>query len=47
MERSPFIHLAGIANVFLSIVIGIQILLGLRSVTHVEISEKEFHRFPA
>ncbi|HSF68563.1 MAG TPA: hypothetical protein VLA67_14165 [Nitrospiraceae bacterium] len=46
MERSPFIQLAGIANVFLSIVIGIRILSGLRFVTHVEISEKEFHRFP-
>jgi hypothetical protein len=45
VERSPVIRLAGIAIVFLSIVIGSWILFGPGSVTHVEISEKDFHRF--
>ena len=45
MERSPFIRLAGIAGIFLVIVIGSWILFGPRSVTHVEISEKDFHLF--
>ena len=45
MERSPVIRLAGIAIVFLSIVIGSWILFGPGSVTHVEISEKDIHRF--
>ncbi|MEO6308533.1 MAG: hypothetical protein ABIO96_07840, partial [Nitrospiraceae bacterium] len=46
MERSPVIRLAGIAIVFLSIVIGSWILFGPGSVTHVEIPEKDFYRFP-
>ena len=45
MERSPFIRLAGIAIVFLSSIIGSWILFGPGSVTHVEIPEKDFHRF--
>ena len=35
----------GIAIVVLSIVIGIWFLFGPGSVTHVEIPEKDFHRF--
>lgn len=46
MEQSPFIRLAGIPGVMLSIVIGSWMLFGPRSVTQVEMSGKDFHRFP-
>lgn len=46
MERSLFIRVAGVAIVFFSIVIGSWILVSPGSVTHVEMAEKDFHRFP-
>ena len=45
MQRSTLLRLSGMAVLFVSLVIGTRILVGSPSVEHVEISEKDFHRF--
>ena len=46
MQRSTLIRLTGVAILFVSLVIGIWIFFGPSSIRHVEIPEKDFHRFP-
>lgn len=46
MQRSTLIRLSGMALLFVSLVIGVRMLVGAPSVHHMEIPEKDFHRFP-
>ena len=46
MQRSTLVRLSGIALLFVSLVIGIRILIDSHSVQHMEVPEKDFHRFP-
>ncbi|MCW5797066.1 MAG: hypothetical protein KIT40_01080 [Nitrospira sp.] len=46
MQRSTLVRVSGIALLFVSLVIGVRILVGSPSVEHMEIPEKDFHRFP-
>ncbi|MCE7979276.1 MAG: hypothetical protein DYH03_19720, partial [Nitrospira sp. NTP1] len=46
MQRSTLVRVSGIALLFVSLVIGIRILVGSSSFQHMEVPEKDFHRFP-
>ncbi len=46
MQRSTLVRLTGIALLFVSLVIGIRVLVAPPSIRHVEIPEKDFYRFP-
>lgn len=46
MGRSLFVRLAGVATLFLSVLIGGFVLFGPRSAQHVEIPQQDFYRFP-
>lgn len=46
MQWSALVRLSGMALLFVSLVIGFRILVGAPSVQHMEIPEKDFHRFP-
>ena len=46
MQRSALVRLSGIALLFVSLVIGVRILVSTPPVQQVEIPEKDFHRFP-
>ncbi|HPV82360.1 MAG TPA: hypothetical protein PK866_04510, partial [Nitrospira sp.] len=46
MQRSTLVRVSGIALLFVSLVIGIRILVDSPSVRHMDVPEKDFHRFP-
>ena len=45
MQRSTLVRVSGIALLFVSLVIGIRILVSAPLVQHMEVPEKDFHRF--
>lgn len=45
MQRSTLVRVSGIALLFVSLVIGIRILVSAPPVQHMEVPEKDFHRF--
>ncbi|MGC3974015.1 MAG: hypothetical protein QM771_06480 [Nitrospira sp.] len=45
MQRSTLVRVSGIALLFVSLVIGVRILLSAPSFQHMEVPEKDFHRF--
>ena len=45
MQRSTLVRVSGIALLFVSLVIGVRILVSAPPVQHMEVPEKDFHRF--
>lgn len=45
MQRSTLVRVSGIALLFVSLVIGVRILVSAPPVRHMEVPEKDFHRF--
>ncbi len=46
MQRSTLVRLTGVALLFVSLVIGIRVLVAPPAIRHIEIPEQDFHRFP-